>query len=543
MQQVQVSSTKKFFTYIITNSDVNKISMISASDECDNNFYEERRKMVNLQKENGVNPYPHKFEPTMTLSEYLIKYDYVNNNETLSDTIVSLSGRVKLLRDYKKLFFCTVTQGDTDLQFMFNLSNYKFKEGLNDKEKIDEFVRQMKLMARGDIIGATGYVGRTRTNELSLLPFEVKILTPCLRMLPTTHFGVTNEELRQRKRYLDLMVNPSSKNPFKIRSKVIKFLRDYLDNLNFTEVQTPILTPQAGGAIAKPFMTYHNDCKKHMALRIAPELYLKQLVVGGFDRVYELGNQFRNESIDRTHSPEFTSLEFYMAYADYNDLMVIAEEIFSGIAKTVHGSYIIKCKPFDSLDDTELEIDFTPPFKRYDFIKEIERSSGRKLPSNFSSEETRLMLEDICKEFNVDCTPPRTVSRLFDKLASHFIEPKCKNPCFIINHPVEMSPLAKPHRNDSRLTERFELFMLGYEFANAYTELNDPEIQRKTFEDQAKAKANGDDEAQEIDEPFIDALEYGLPPTGGFGIGVDRLVMLMSGVKKIQDVIFFPAMK
>ena len=509
----------------------------------ENDFYNDRRLMIAQRKANGENPYPHKFQPTMTLKQYADLYKHVECSVTLTDTVVSLAGRVKTLRDYKKLFFCTVTQGDSELQFMFNLANFKADENLDQQSKLENFIKQMKSMVRGDIIGATGYVGRTKTGELSLLPFEFKILTPCLRMLPTSHFGLTNEELRQRKRYLDLIVNPTSKHPFRVRTQVIKYIRNYLDNLDFSEVETPTLTPQAGGAIAKPFMTYHNDCKMNMALRIAPELYLKQLVVGGFDRVYELGKQFRNESIDRTHSPEFTSLEFYMAYADYADLMEMAETIFSGVAMHVHGSYKIKCKPFDSVDDVEVEVDFTPPFARYDFLKEIEMGSGKTLPDDLSSEETRLMLEDICTEFKVDCGHPRTNSRMLDKLAGHFIEPKCKNPSFIINHPLVMSPLAKWHRDDSRVTERFELFMLGYEFANAYTELNDPEVQRRTFEQQALAKANGDDEAQGIDETFIDALEYGLPPTGGFGIGIDRLVMLMAGVKKIQDVMLFPTMK
>lgn len=513
--------------------------------ETENNYNAERRRMVKEMKQAGINPYPHKYNQSMTLKEFIDKYGHLQNNEIVKSDNVSLTGRVKTLRgSSKKLCFLTLWQEDSELQFMISFGNYvSDNTTLTETEKLEEFCKQVKLISRGDIIGACGYPTRTKTGELSLMPTSFKVLTPCLKMIPNSHFGLVDEELRQRKRYLDLMTNPTSKTPFKIRTKVIKFLRDYLDSKEFYEVQTPILTPQAGGAIAKPFMTYHNDCKKQMAMRIAPELYLKQLVVGGFDRVYELGNQFRNESIDRTHSPEFTSLEFYMAYADYNDLLIMAEEIFSGIAYHIHGSYKIKCKPFDSSDDTEVEVDFTPPFARYDFIGEIENGANVKLPNDLASEETRLMLENICKDFGVECSNPRTNSRMLDKLAGHFIEPKCKNPSFIINHPLIMSPLAKWHRDDPRVTERFELFMLGYEFANAYTELNDPEIQRFTFDEQAKAKANGDDEAQGIDEQFIDALEYGLPPTGGFGIGVDRLVMLMAGVKKIQDVIFFPTMR
>lgn len=507
-----------------------------------NDYYNERVAMIRHKKSCGINPYPHKFNQSMQLKQFVEKYNVLKNNEVVEDVIESLTGRVETVRDYKKLFFCTVVQGEHKLQFMFNLKNFK-SQGDSDEEKLSDFVSQVTSIKRGDIIGAVGNPGRTKTGELSLLPSSFEILTPCLRMLPTVHSGIVNEELRQRKRYLDLIVNPQSRHPFKIRSSVIAYIRNWLNVRDFIEVETPVLTPQAGGAAATPFMTFHNDLKKPMAMRIAPELYLKQLVVGGFDRVYELGKQFRNESIDRTHSPEFTSLEFYMAYADYNDLLTIAEEIFSGVAMAIHGSFKIKCKPFDAVDDAEVEIDFTPPFARYNFLGEIEKGSGRTLPADLSSDETRLMLEDICKEFNVDCSLPRTTSRLLDKLAGHFIEPKCKNPSFIVGHPLIMSPLAKWDRNDPRITERFELFMLGYEFANAYTELNDPEVQRNTFEDQAKAKASGDSEAHGVDETFLDALEYGLPPTGGFGIGIDRLVMLMAGVKKIQDVILFPAMK
>ena len=504
-----------------------------------NNYYDDRKTMIENKKKIGINPYPHKFSQTITLKKFGNKYHFLMSEQIIDTINESLTGRVESVRNYRKLFFCTVVQDDFKLQFMFNLKYFKTNKN-TEKENFEEFLCQVNSIKRGDIIGATGYPCRTKTGELSLLPFEFQILTPCLRMLPTAHYGLTNEEIRQRKRYLDFIVNPANKHPFKVRNIVTSFIRNYLDSRDFIEVETPILTPQTGGASAKPFNTFRNDGKENMVLRIATELYLKQLVVGGFDRVYEIGKQFRNESIDRIHSPEFTSVEFYMAYADYNDLMTIAEEIFSEIALKIHGSYKIKCKPFDSHDDTEIEVDFTPPFARYDFLTEIQNGSGKILPQDLGSEETRIVLENICTEFNIECSHPRTNSRLLDKIAGHFIEPKCINPSFIVGHPLEMSPLAKPHRDNPMITERFELFMLGYEFANAYTELNDPEIQRKTFEKQAMAKSNGDDEAQPIDEIYLDALEYGLPPTGGFGIGIDRLAMLMAGVKKIQDVILFP---
>lgn len=508
----------------------------------ENDFYKLRLAHVKALKDVGVNPYPHKFQPTKTFAQYRKEYDNLTDGAHLNDTIETIAGRVMLKRgSSKKLAFLTVMQEGIELQFMLSFSNYIFPINILEDKKLDYFVNLIGSIVRGDIVGAVGFVGKSKKGELSLFPTQLQVLTPCLKMLPKTYFGLKDDETRYRHRYLDLIINQESRKVFMNRSKIVKFIRNYLDSMDFMEVQTPVLTLQAGGASAKPFKTFHNDHKMEMVMRIAPELYLKQLVVGGFERVYELGQQFRNESIDRTHSPEFTSLEFYMAYADYNDLMKIAEDIFSSLAMLLHGSYKIKCKSFDS--DDVFETDFTPPFARYDFIKEIENGCGRTLPTDLYSDEATKILEDICQEFEIKCTPPRTNSRLLDKLAGHFIEPKCVNPSFIINHPLVMSPLAKWNRTNPNVAERFELFMHGYEFANAYTELNDPDMQRKTFEDQMKAKASGDDEAQGIDHTFIDSLETGLPPTGGFGMGIDRTVMLFTGSTRIQDVILFPTMK
>lgn len=508
-------------------------------------YYEFRLDMIRRKREAGENPYPHKFNQTISLGKFRVKYDDVKPEARHEDLVESITGRVMLRRAAsKKLAFLTIRQDDIEVQIMFDFRYYDFSFGTfeSDADKLKYFVDLVGSIARGDIIGACGFVGKSHKGELSLFPRSFKVLTPCLKMLPPSFTGgIKDDETRYRQRYLDLLVNRDVRNVFLARTKIINFIRTYLNNLDFLEVQTPILVSQAGGASAKPFKTFHNDHKMDMVMRIAPELFLKQLVVGGFDRVYELGQQFRNESIDRTHSPEFTSIELYMAYADYNDLMEMVEDIFSNLALITHGSYKIKCKPFD--EDEIVDVDFTPPFTRYDFVKEIEAGCGKTLPSDLGSDEARVFLEEICEEFGVSCSYPRTNARLLDKLAGHFIEPKCRNPSFIINHPLIMSPLAKWHRDNPNVTERFELFMLGYEFANAYTELNDPEAQRKTFEDQMKAKASGDDEAHGIDETFIDALEYGLPPTGGLGIGIDRTVMLFTGSTRIQDVILFPTMK
>ena len=403
-----------------------------------------------------------------------------------------------------------------------------------DKTQFSDIAKEIK---RGDIIGAEGYAGRSKTGEFSLYVTKLVRLTPCLHDLPTSYFGIQNTELRSRLRFLDLIVNPDARKPFEIKTMIIKEIRKYLDNHDFTEVFTPILSSQAGGANAKPFITFHNDLKMEMFMRVAPELFLKQLVVGGFSRVYEIGQQFRNEGMDQTHDPQFMSMEFYMVGADYNDLMNICEELFCSIIMKVKTSY--------KLTYQGNEIDFTRPWKRIDIITEIEKSIGEKLPVDLSSESSRQFIDKICQKYHIECNVPRTISRLLDKLIGKFVESQCINPTFIINHPLIMSPLAKPHRDTSmnHLTERFEVFVLGTEYANGYTELNDPYIQRKTFEKQMEEKANGNEEAQEIDNTFIKSLEVGLPPTGGFGMGIERFTMLLSDRSSIQDTIYFPTMR
>lgn len=359
-----------------------------------------------------------------------------------------------------------------------------------------------------------------------------------MHVVPTYYYGFHDQEKRYRRRYVDLMFSENVRRIFEIRSKTVSYIREYFDKRGFLEVETPILNTIVGGASARPFATHHNEMKMDMFMRVSPELYLKMLVVGGLDRVYEIGRQFRNEGVNPTHNPEFTACEFYMAYADVNDIMTMTEELLSGLVKSIHGTYKIKYHPNGTEDENapEFELDFSPSFKRIEMIPALEEALNVKFPNpeEFTTKESNKFFDDLCTQHEVSCTSPRTTGRLLEQLVEKYLESQCVNPTMICDYPQILSPLAKPHRSKPGLTERFELFVMGKELCNAYTELNDPAVQRQQFELQAAAKNSGDDEAQLIDENFCMALEYGLPPTGGWGIGIDRLIMFLTDTRTIK---------
>jgi len=481
--------------------------------------------------------YPHKFNVDISVPAYIKQFSSLEKGEHVEDQTFSMAGRVHNIRfSGKKLIFMDLHAEQKTVQIMANAAKYEQQTGA---ESFEDLIRRI---GRGDVIGVCGIPAKTKLGELSIIPKTMQILAPCLHMLPKAQSGLKDKETRFRQRYLDLIMNNDVKNIFITRARIISFVREYLDNNGFLEVETPLMSMLAGGATAKPFITHHNDLKLELFMRVAPELYLKRLVVGGIDRVYEIGKNFRNEGIDMTHNPEFTCCEFYMAYADYKDLMQMTEEMVSAMVKMIHGSYIVEFKP-DS--ETNYTMDFSPPWKRLNIQEELEKLFPGKMPrpENLHLEEARAMLDAIVVGQGLDCAPPRTSARLMDKLIGEYLEEQCISPTFICEHPIIMSPLAKYHRSKTGVTERFEAFVAKKEIANAYTELNNPMVQADRFKQQQKDKAAGDDEAQDFDQDFVTALEYGLPPTGGWGLGIDRLTMFLTNNNNIKEVLLFPAMK
>jgi len=446
--------------------------------------------------------------------------DIKNNFEELDQKYVSIAGRIVAKRVMGKASFCHIQDMQGKIQSYVSLNDL-------GEEKYKEF----KTYDIGDIIGITGFVFKTRTEEISVHANNVVLLCKSLRPLPEKFHGLKDTDLRYRQRYVDLIVNPEVKETFIKRSQILKEIKNVLDSKGYVEVDTPILNTIPGGAAARPFITHHNTLDMDMYLRIANELYLKRLIVGGFDKVYEMGRMFRNEGISIKHNPEFTNIELYAAYEDYNDMMNIAEDIISTVAQKVLGTTKITYQG--------TEIDLTPSWKRITMIDAIKEVTGIDFNNIETDEEAKAVAKELKLEYNETMTRGHIINLVFEEK----VEETLIQPTFICDYPVEVSPLTKRKVDDKRLTERFELFIGGREYGNAYSELNDPIDQYQRFLKQVEAREAGDEEANMMDDDFITALEYGMPPTGGLGLGIDRLIMLLTDSASIRDVLLFPTMR
>jgi lysyl-tRNA synthetase class 2 len=470
---------------------------------------------------NGIDPYPAHFHRTCDAATATGLFESVERGEQPEEKLqnISLAGRVVSMRTMGKAAFLDLRDSSGSIQALLRQNN--LKEGFDLLKDLD----------LGDHLGVRGNLIRTRTGEITTDALELTVTAKGMRPLPEKFHGLRDVETRYRQRYLDLISNQEIMPVFVLRSKIISGIRRFLDDRGFLEVDTPILVPVAAGAHAKPFVTHHNALDQQLYLRIATELYLKRLIIGGFDKVYEIGRVFRNEGIDQDHNPEFTLLESYEAYADYNDVMDMVEQMISTIAVAVNGSALVTMG--------ENVIDFTPPWQRVSLREELQVRSGIDLETYDDD-----ALRRRATELGIDTKVLESRGRLIDKLLSTFVEPHLIQPTFVLDYPEEMSPLAKAKPGVPGYVERFEAFACGMEIANSYSELNDPQVQRERFETQEQIRElYEDEEVDRQDDDFLTAMEYGMPPTGGLGIGIDRLVMLLAGQPSIRDVLLFPQMR
>jgi lysyl-tRNA synthetase class 2 len=474
-----------------------------------------RRAKLDGLREMGVDPYPGRFRLDLTVGEVRTRYDGVSAEELDSDKpAVRLAGRIRALRGHGKVSFADLSDGSHQIQL------YIRRDSLEERHW-----QAFKLTDLGDVIGVEGTVFRTRAGELSIAVERLELLSKSLRPLPEKYHGLADREARARQRYLDLLSNPESRQVFETRSRVVAAIRRFLESRGFMEVETPMMQPIPGGATARPFVTHHNTLDMDLYLRIAPELFLKRLIVGGFDRVYELNRNFRNEGISTRHNPEFTMLEFYWAYADYELLMDFTEEMITKVAEEVVGSLQVQWG--------EHQIDLSRPWRRLSLTEAILEYSDLTMDDLTSRDR----MEAAARKLNVERIDERSDGNLLAELYEMTAEPQMINPAFITDFPRDISPFAKSRPDTEDVVERFELFVGGIELANAFTELNDPDEQRRRLEEQAAASGG------EVDEDYVLALEHGMPPTGGEGIGIDRLVMLLTNQTSIRDVILFPLLR
>lgn len=492
-----------------------------------------RREKLKLLRERGVAPFAYRFDRTHTAEQALGVF------RAGGDVPVRVAGRLVALRHHGKSTFAHLADATGRIQLYFR----------SDELGPDGY-ELVKLLDLGDHVGVAGTLFMTKTEEITVRVRELVLLAKALRPLPLgkedeggEHHGtLADPEIRYRQRYTDLAVHPEVREVFQLRARVVNYMRRFLDERGYVEVETPVLQPLYGGALARPFVTHHHTLDAQLYLRIATELYLKRCIVGGLERVYELGKDFRNEGIDRLHNPEFTMLEFYEAYLDYTDVMGIVEEMLYGLVLEIYGSPV--------LERLGKQVDFTGPWPRLGYLDLMRKHAGIDLlETNDAALRNHLVsrfalrkLQGQAVEADVEIGKlPR--AKLIDELFKASVEPQLAQPSFVVDYPIELSPLAKPKRGEPRLAERFELYINGSEIANAFSELNDPDEQRERFEAQARARAAGDQEAHQLDLDYIRALEYGMPPTGGAGLGVDRLVMLLANLTSIRDVILFPLLR
>lgn len=480
----------------------------------ENDLWRVRLDKLDILRQGGIEPYADRYVRTHNAAEIIEEFNQLQGQE------VRIAGRMMSKRDQGKVIFTHIQDFSGRVQIYIRRDDV----GESNFELITKF-------DVGDIIGIHGTVFRTKRGEISVHALSIQLLSKAMRPLPEKFHGLTNVEARYRQRYVDLIVNPDVREVFITRSKIIRAMREFLDMRGFLEVETPTLHAVAGGAAARPFVTHHNTLDIDLYLRIALELPLKRLIVGGFEKVYEIGRNFRNEGISIKHNPEFTMMELYQAYANYEDIMELTEELISSITEKVHGTLEITYQ--DEL------LNFTTPWRRLPMLEGVREYSGVDFSEILDDEQARSIARE--KGLKVEANTSR--GKIINEFFEVFVEPKLIQPTFVTGHPVEISPLAKRNAQNPEYTDRFEVFVYGRELGNAFSELNDPIDQRQRFEAQVAERAGGDDEAHMMDEDFVQALEYGLPPTGGLGIGIDRLVMLLTDAASIRDVILFPTMR